>query len=134
MVIGFTGKEKEIKALHTSVCSLCNRMIKANEKCLEDKRVQGTWYYHTDCVVAYMTRMHVVEFKENVVVRSNKRKTQQKKARIREGEGTFICCFCRKTIEEDQTYVKKWKKNYHNQGRNSCIVRLNRVMNNSKIN
>lgn len=131
-VIGFTGQEREIEAGFKTFCNLCNRMINKGEKCLldynPDRIEQQSYYFHTDCVVAHMTRMHVVEFKDTVKVKSKTRKTRKTPPKVRQGDGSSFCGFCYKRIEENQTFVKKDKKDYHNEGRNSCVVRYNRVM------
>lgn len=126
---GLTGKEKTIHVHHDTFCSICQHKVKKGEEViLSIGDNQWKYFIHIDCAVKRMTQVHNSTFRKDVKVKNKPRKTRKNKKVVKQGPAGF-CNFCAHEITEDDTYVNFGKKNYHEGGRNSCLVRFRRVDN-----
>lgn len=125
--LGLVGNEIEKPAPNNTVCFLCKREIHRGDPCLKSSVNKGrVFYIHANCVLAEMTRMHVV----NRPVAKTKQRRQDPKARVSDGN-VKSCSFCHKHIGNGREYIVFGKKNYHSDNQTehvkSCWSRYKRV-------
>jgi hypothetical protein len=128
-VLGLTGQEPVIEIKYQTFCSLCKRLIHRGDQAVS---LGSEWLIHPDCALAAVVKAHNTWYRGEVKAKKPTRRTRGQEKKIHEGTGEEFCSFCNKLINASQTFVKEEKKNFHNQGRNSCVTRYRRVVNATK--
>jgi hypothetical protein len=128
-VLGLTGREPVIEVETKTFCSLCQRVIRRGDEAVSAAGRRGhKWLIHPDCALAQFTgELHRMEM--NDVKRKTKSRAKRQPKKVRTSDGKSFCFFCRKKINEGDTFVLEENKPYHNSGRNSCLVRFRKVIN-----
>lgn len=125
-VKGLTGNEELVLVIYATFCGLCNRRLRKGSTAI---KASEQFYLHIDCGIARLREIHNVAFRQDVKSKPQTRRTRRSSQKVYQGDGKRYCSFCHKKIDDNQTYVIKEKRSLHNEGRNSCLVRFNRVFN-----
>lgn len=128
-VLGLTGKEPVVITEQTSFCSLCSRLIPKGDEAVAAGAAKK-FLIHPDCALASFTKESRKFYLENVTSGRTPRRTRTQQKKIHVSDGKTKCSFCRKTVQPGDTYSLVDDKAYHTSGRNSCLVRFRRVLNN----
>lgn len=128
-IIGLTGHEPVIETKYQSFCSLCSRLIRRGATAVA---VGDEYLIHQECALAKFTEESAGFYREYVRNETTK-KTRKQKKKIHEAKIPKVCKFCHRVITPGETYVTEDGSPYHNSGRNSCVVRVRRVVNISRV-
>ncbi len=127
-VLGLSGKETEEEMKFKGFCSLCMRTIPQGGVSIRLIGENGYLFFiHANCIIEQKLRMHKSEFIKDVKSRPKPKKTRRNTKKVHDGDGKTKCCFCKKNIRLDQTYVMDGKRRFHKDGP-LCWSRYKRVM------
>jgi hypothetical protein len=131
-VLGLTGKEPVIIMETQTFCSLCKRVVRRGDEAVTAAGRRGQWFIHPDCALSKLVDDHTKWFhQETVKEKNHKTRTRVQKKKVHESQGKTICSFCSKVVLSGDTFVTEDGKPFHNTGRNSCVIRFRRVVNNT---